>query len=101
MRIIEQLTLATDKVVHWNSKRDHALAMLTKWQNRLSALQAKGKPHPTAKKLPPVTLVPGTENCLAREAALRDIAEEAGDSGDKVVPLKGKVAKSQETQKKY
>ena len=71
----------------WNSKRDHALTMLTKWQNRLSALQAKGKPHPTAKKLPPVTLVPGTENCLAREAALRDIAE------DKVVPIKSKAKK--------
>jgi hypothetical protein len=64
MTIHEQVVLATDKVAHWNSKRDHALTMLTKWQNRLSALQAKGKPQPTAKKLPPVTLVPGTENCV-------------------------------------
>jgi hypothetical protein len=52
MTIHEQVALATDKVAHWNSKRDHALTMLTKWQNRLSALQAKGKPQPTAKKLP-------------------------------------------------
>jgi hypothetical protein len=52
MTITEQLTLATDKVAHWNSKRDHATAMLTKWQSRLSALQSKGKPEPAAKKLP-------------------------------------------------
>jgi hypothetical protein len=68
--------------------------MLAKWQGRLSTLQSKGKPQPTAKKLPPVSLVPGTEHLmsraairttsdqataeyLAREAALRDIAEEA------------------------
>ena len=100
MTIHEQVVLATDKVAHWNSKRDHATAMLTKWQTRLSAMQSKGKPEPTAKKLPPVTLVPGTEDCLARESALRDIAEEAGDSGDKVVPLKGKVAKANRPKKR-
>ena len=42
MTIQEQVVFATDRVAHWNSKRDHALAMLTKWQARLSALQAKG-----------------------------------------------------------
>jgi ABC-type hemin transport system substrate-binding protein len=72
MTINEQVALATDKVAHWNSKRDHALAMLTKWQGRLSALQSKGKPQPTAKKLPPVALV-------------------AEGSGDKVVPINGKA----------
>jgi hypothetical protein len=41
-----------------------------------------------------------TENCLAREAALRDIAEEAGDSGYKVVPLKRKVAKAKKPKKR-
>jgi hypothetical protein len=35
MTVTEQVALATDKVAHWNSKRDHALAMLTKWQGRL------------------------------------------------------------------
>ena len=58
MTINEQVALATDKVGHWNSKRVHALAMLTKWQARLSALQSKGKSQQTAKTLPPVTLVP-------------------------------------------
>src|SRR5262245_56321326 len=106
--VTEQLALATDKVAHWNSKRDHTLATLTKWQGRLSALQSKGKPQPTAKKLPKVDLVTGSEHlmpraaititgdqatpeCLAREVALRNIAQEAGDSGDKVVPIKGKA----------
>ena len=105
MMINEKVALATDKVAHWNSKRDHALAMLTKWQARLSALQSKGKSQPTAKKLPKVDLVTGSEHLmpraamtttsdqatdeyLAREAAPRDIAEEAGD---KVVPIKGKA----------
>jgi hypothetical protein len=117
MTIQEQVVFATDRVAHWNSKRDHALAMLTKWQARLSALQAKGKPQPTAKKLPAVTLVPGTEHLmpraavtiasdhaaaqhLARAAALRDIAEETGDSNGKVVPLKGKAGKAKKPQPK-
>jgi hypothetical protein len=78
MTIQEQVVLATDKVAHWNSKRDHALAMLTKWQNRLSALQAKEKPQPTAKMLPAVTLV----------------------ADDKVVPIKRKVEKGQEAAQK-
>src|SRR5262245_27312746 len=94
--VTERLTLATDKVVHWNSKRDHAQSMLTKWQARLSSLQAKGKPQPTAKKLPPVALVAGTEcvlpraaitskgdqaqaEFLAREVAMHDIAKAADD----------------------
>lgn len=42
MTINEQVALATDKVAHWNSKRDHAQAMLTKWESRRAALQAKG-----------------------------------------------------------
>jgi hypothetical protein len=73
MTIQEQVVLATDRVAHWNSKRDHALAMLTKWQARLSALQAKGKPQPTAKKLPKVDL---------------------GDGDTKVVPIKAKAVKA-------
>jgi hypothetical protein len=72
MTIHEQVVLATDKVAHWNSKRDHALAMLTRWQTCLSALQSKEKPQPTAKMLPAVTLV----------------------ADDKVVPIKGKVEKA-------
>jgi hypothetical protein len=114
MTITEHLTLATDKVAHWNSKRDHALAMLTKWQGRLSALQSKGKPLPTAKKLPPVTLVPGTEHLMprgaikttgdqaaaehaARAAALADIAAE---SDNKVVPITNGKAKPATVAKK-
>ena len=93
MTTIEQVALASQKVVRWQGKRDHAVAMLSKWQNRLSALQSKGKPQQTANKLPPLTLVPDTEPCLAREAALRDIAEETGDAGDKVVPIKSKAKK--------
>jgi hypothetical protein len=82
MTITEQVALATDKVAHWNSKRDHALAMLTKWQGRLSALQSKNKPVPTAKKLPPVALV-------------------AEGLGDKVVPIndKAKPAKAKSPKK--
>src|SRR5262245_53932547 len=108
MTINEQVALATDKVAHWNSKRDHALAMLSKWESRLTALQAKSKPQPTADKLPPLTIVPGTVKFmprpavvtkgdkaaaehLARETALRDIAAEAGDSDDRVVSVKTKA----------
>ena len=76
MTIHEQVALATDKIAHWNSKRDHAQAMLTKWQGRLTALQSNGKSQPTSKKLPPVALVP-------------EVAKEAGDA--KVVPIKGKA----------
>jgi hypothetical protein len=71
MTIHEQVVLATDKVAHWNSKRDHALAMLTRWQTCLSALQSKERPQPTAKMLPAVTLV-----------------------ADDKVPIKGKVEKA-------
>ena len=78
MTINEQVALATDKVAHWNSKRDHALAMLTKWQGRLSAFQSKDKPQSTAKKLPPATLV----------------ADVAKETNGKVVPLdKAKAGK--------
>jgi hypothetical protein len=112
MTIHEQVALATDKVAHWNGKRDHATAMLTKWQSRLSALQAKDKPQPkpqpTAMKLPPVTLVPGSEQfmpraavksasdvaaaqALARETALADIAEAGDKANGKVAPIKGKT----------
>lgn len=80
MTITEQLTLATDKVAHWNSKRDHALAMLTKWQGRLSALQSKGKPQPTAKKLPKVNLVTGSEH-LVPPAAITTGGDQAGRCG--------------------
>ena len=107
--VTERLTLATDKVAHWNSKRDHAQSMLTKWQARLSTLQAKGKPQPTAKKLPPLVLVPGTEHLmprpaitskgdqaqaeyLAREAAMHDIAKAADDDG-KLTSIKQAKAK--------
>jgi hypothetical protein len=55
MTINEQVALATDKVAHWNSKREHAKAMLAKWQGRLSAFQSKGKPQPTSTKLPALT----------------------------------------------
>ena len=102
--VTEHLALANDKVAHWNSKRDHAQSMLTKWQGRLSALQAKGKPQPTAKKLPPLVLLPGTEHLMPRpaitsksdqavaeqEAAMRDIAKAADDDG-KVTVLKAKA----------
>ena len=109
MTINEQVALATDKVAHWNSKRDHAQAMLTKWQDRFSALQSKGKSQQTAKLLPKLELVPGSpqhlmpktaiktvadqaaEQHAAREAALRDMAEEAGD---KVAPKKNKTPKA-------
>ena len=37
---------------------------------------------------------------LARAAALRDIAEETGDSNGKVVPLKGKAGKAKKPQPK-
>jgi hypothetical protein len=85
MTINEQVALATDKVAHWNSKRDHALAMLTKWQDRFSALQSKGKPLPSSAKLPPVALVP-------------DIAKE---SNGKVVPMsKAKTPKGKPPTKK-
>jgi hypothetical protein len=80
MTINEQVALATDKVAHWNSKRDHTLAMLTKWQARLSALQSKGKSQPTAKKLPPVTLV----------------ADVAKETSGKVVPIANGKAKPAE-----
>jgi hypothetical protein len=64
------------------------------------ARQSKGKPQPTAAKLPALTIVPGSVRFmprqavvtkgdkaaaehLARETALRDIAEKAGDSTNK------------------
>jgi hypothetical protein len=85
MTITEQVALASDKVAHWNSKREHALAMLTKWQARLSALQSKGKPQPTAKSLPAVTLV----------------ADVAKETNGKVVPMtKGKTPKGKPPTKK-
>jgi hypothetical protein len=66
--------------------------MLTKWQGRLSGLQSKGKPQP-------IVADQAVAEHLAREAALRDIAKEAGESGDKVVPLKAKAAKAKKFQK--
>ena len=44
MTMVEQITVANEKVAHWQHKQGHAQAMLAKWQGRLSALQAKGKP---------------------------------------------------------
>jgi hypothetical protein len=98
MTMLEQIALANEKVAHWQNKQGHAQAMLAKWQSRLSTLRAKGKPVPTANKLPALTLVPGSERFLPRTAvvtkgdqapaehftrqtALRDIAAEAGDDG--------------------
>jgi hypothetical protein len=78
MTMTEQLAFANEKVAHWGVKRERAQAMLTKWQDRLSLLQSKGKPLPSSAKLPPVALVP-------------DIAKE---SDGKVVPLKGKTGKA-------
>jgi ABC-type hemin transport system substrate-binding protein len=72
MTMTEQLAFANEKITHWGVKRERAQAMLTKWQDRLSALQSKGKPQPTAKTLPPVALI-------------------AEGSGDKVVPINGKA----------
>ena len=69
MTINEHVALATDKVAHWNSKRDHALAMLTKWQARLSALP------PTAAKLPPVVVVPTDD---AKVVPITDAAKTKG-----------------------
>ena len=71
-------------------------------------MQSKGKPQPTAKKLPKIDLVPGTEHFMpreavttvgdqaaaehhARESALTDIEQE---TGGKVVPIKGKAGKA-------
>jgi hypothetical protein len=88
MTINEQVALATDKGGHWNSKREHALAMLTKWQARLTALQSNGKSQPGDQ----------ADECLARDAALHDIAEE---TGDKVVPIKGKAAGKSKPPKKH
>jgi hypothetical protein len=73
MTMIEQVALATDKVAHWNSKRDHALAMLSKWQGRLTALQSKGKPQPTAAKLPALAIVPGSVRFMPRQAVAKAI----------------------------
>ena len=83
MTITEQVAIATDKVAHWNSKRDHALAMLTKWQSHRTALQSKGKPQPTAKSLPAVTLV----------------ADVAKETNGKIVSLKAKAGKSKPPKK--
>jgi hypothetical protein len=111
MTTVEQISLANEKVEHWRGKCERAASMLSKWESRLKGLQ--GKSPPTSKKLPPVTLVPGTEHVmprgaiktagdvaaaehLARETALHDIAEaEAADA--KVVPIvkdKAKAAKA-------
>ena len=100
MTMIEQITLANEKVAHWQHKQGHAQAMLAKWQERRSVLQAKGKPQPTSAKLPKLVLVPGTEHLmprsaittksdqaaaehLARETALRDMAKDAGSDSIK------------------
>jgi hypothetical protein len=64
---VEPIALANEKVAHWNNKRDHALAMLTKWQGRLTALQSKDTPQ-TKDKLPPLTLVPGSVKFMPRSA---------------------------------
>jgi hypothetical protein len=75
MTQVEQIALATEKVTRWTAKHEHARAMLTKWKHRLTALEAKGKPQPTATKLPPLVMVPSTDD-------------------PKVVPLKGKAKPS-------
>ena len=114
MTMIEQIALANEKVSHWNAKRDHALAMLAKWESRLTALQAKGKPVPTANLLPPLSIVPGSvkhmprqavvtkadkaaAEHLARQTALADFAAEAGDGN--VTSIKGKPANGKKPKK--
>ena len=110
MTTIEQIALSNEKVAHWQHKQGHAQAMLAKWQSRLSALQAKGKPQPTATKLPPLTFVPGSVKFMPRQAvvtkddraqaefaakraALRNIeaANKAGSDDDKVTSTKSKT----------
>jgi hypothetical protein len=107
MTTVEQVALAREKVEHWRGKCERAASILHKWEARLTQLQAKDKPQPTAKKLPPVTLVAGIEHLmpraavtsaedqaaarkLARESALADMAEADRTKG-KVVPIKGKA----------
>ena len=106
----EQITFATEKVARWQHKQGHAQAMLTKWQDRLAALQVKGKPQPTSAKLPKLVLVPGTEHLMprsaittksdqaaaeyhAKETALADIAEEIGSDSIKTKTRVGKAKK--------
>ena len=109
MTVQEQVILATDKVARWRDKRERVDAMLKKWQGRLSALQSKGKTQPKTQPasatLPPLTLVSGSEHLMprtaitsaadqaiaeqiARETAMRDMAEEKGDDAK---PINGKV----------
>lgn len=103
-----QEQFAIEKVQRWSAKAERAETMLATWKDRLSILQAKGKPSPSAKLLPPLVLVSASEHLMprsaiktagdvaaeehaAREAALRDMAAEAGD---KVAPKKNKTPKA-------
>jgi hypothetical protein len=69
MTTIEQLALANEKIEHWRGKTERAAGILSKWQSRLTQLQAKDKaqaqvqaqvkdkPQATVEKLPTPTLV--------------------------------------------
>jgi len=102
MTQVEQLALASSKVEHWRGKVERAAGILHKWEGQLQKLQSKGaKPvEPTAKKLPPLVLVPDTEH-LAREAAMRDIAKAADEAGgNKVMRIKKASPKGKPSPKK-
>src|SRR5262245_59590167 len=62
----ERIALASEKVLRWQTKRDHATAMLGKWEAQLKRLQPK--PQPTAAKLPALTIVPGSVRFMPRGA---------------------------------
>jgi hypothetical protein len=52
----QQVELANEKVTRWVAKREHATAMLTKWQQQLARLQGAKPVEPTAAKLPALVL---------------------------------------------
>jgi ABC-type hemin transport system substrate-binding protein len=52
----QQVELANEKVTCWVAKREHATAMLTKWQQQLARLQGARPTEPTAAKPPALVL---------------------------------------------